>query len=126
MGPTVTSNSGTPIPAVVSPSIEVTATVLYNIVINPTVGLAASASNDATARLWDVQTGEEIAVFNAQGGSVWSVAFSPDGRLIATGSEDGDIHVYACGICARDDVLMATAKRRLKNLPPFREAGRIP
>jgi WD40 repeat protein len=99
---------------------------IYNIVINPTVGLAASASNDATARLWDVQTGEEIAVFTAHGGSVWSVAFSPDGRLIATGSEDGDIHVYACGICASDDVLMATAKRRLKNLPPFREAGRIP
>ncbi|MBT8368794.1 MAG: hypothetical protein KJP23_29225 [Deltaproteobacteria bacterium] len=92
--------------------------------INPTVGLAASASNDATARLWDVKTGEEIAVFTAHGGPVWSVAFSPDGRLIVTGSEDGDIHVYTCGICASDDVLMATAQRRLTNLPPSREPGR--
>ena len=96
---------------------------IYNIAINPSFGLAASASNDDTARLWDLQTSEEIATYTAHGDSVWSVAFSPDGRSIVTGSEDGDVHIYTCGICAGDDALMAIARSRLDRVPPLRHAG---
>lgn len=40
---------------------------------------------DDSVHLWDVETAQEIAVF-PQHEPIWSVAFSPDGSLIATGS----------------------------------------
>ncbi|HEY4034344.1 MAG TPA: hypothetical protein VGL94_10310, partial [Ktedonobacteraceae bacterium] len=47
--------------------------------------LVASGSNDYSIRLWDVSTGECLKVL--QGHSAWvrSVAFSPDGSLLASG-----------------------------------------
>jgi WD40 repeat protein/serine/threonine protein kinase len=44
----------------------------------------ASVSWDGTTRLWDTATGREAAVL--QGGA-WDVAFSPDGKLLATGGK---------------------------------------
>jgi WD40 repeat protein len=40
----------------------------------------------STIKLWDVKTGEEIRTLKGHRDSVRSVAFSPDGRLIASGS----------------------------------------
>ena len=46
-----------------------------------------TASNDRTARLWDVRTGLERLVFRGHGGNVDGAAFSPDGENIATFGE---------------------------------------
>jgi WD40 repeat protein len=86
---------------------------IYDIALSHDMMLAASASNDGTARLWDLQTAQEIADFTVHGGPVWAVSFSPDGKFIATGSEDGNTHIYECTICASDEELMATARKRL-------------
>ena len=45
-----------------------------------------TASNDATARLWDVQTGKEIRQFAPPVRIVNAAEFSPDGRYLLTGS----------------------------------------
>ena len=45
-------------------------------------------SRDNTARLWDVTTGQEFRRFEGHTEAVWSVAFSPDGRQVLTGSWD--------------------------------------
>jgi WD40 repeat protein len=47
-----------------------------------------TGSADNTARLWDLQTGQEIR--RSEGHTDWvsSVAFSPDGRQVLTGSGD--------------------------------------
>jgi WD40 repeat protein len=47
----------------------------------------ASASEDNSVRLWEVETGQQLAILAVSG--VTSVAFSPDGTLLATASEDG-------------------------------------
>jgi WD40 repeat protein len=47
-----------------------------------------SQGADTTARLWDAQTGRELAVLN-HGGQVASVCFSPDGKTALTGSGAG-------------------------------------
>jgi WD40 repeat protein len=46
------------------------------------------------ARIWDISTGREIASQYAHGDWVRSIAFSPDGRLLATGSADGTAKIW--------------------------------
>jgi WD40 repeat protein len=45
-------------------------------------------------RLWDVATGEQKGEFSGHHGSVWSVNFSPDGKLLASGSSDQTIRLW--------------------------------
>ena len=37
-------------------------------------------------RIWDASTGEELHQLLGHAGYVWSVAFSPDGQRLASGS----------------------------------------
>jgi len=53
----------------------------------------ASASEDNTARLWDLATGES-RVFRGHTAPVFDVAFDPTGAAIATASADADIRLW--------------------------------
>ncbi|HLY28386.1 MAG TPA: WD40 repeat domain-containing protein, partial [Aggregatilineales bacterium] len=55
--------------------------------------LVAAGSYDRTARVWDVKTGQALAVFRATGG-VDSVALSSDGMLLASGDESGMVQLW--------------------------------
>ncbi len=46
------------------------------------------------ARVWDVHTGEKVAVFAGHNGAVVSVAVSPDGKRLATGSVDNTVKLW--------------------------------
>ena len=56
--------------------------------------LATAGSIDATVRLWDVDTQTEIAVLRGHTGWVNGVSFSPDGKTIATGSNDRIVRLW--------------------------------
>ncbi len=47
-----------------------------------------------SVRLWDVNTGENIHTFWGHPTDVWSLDFSPDGELLASGSYDGTILLW--------------------------------
>eukprot|EP00727_Mastigamoeba_balamuthi_P004274 m51a1_g13844 hypothetical protein (498) ;mRNA; f:530675-532791 len=55
--------------------------------------LFATASVDRTARLWSAETGQCVFAYFGHKGSVNSVRFRPDQRLVLTASGDRSIHV---------------------------------
>src|SRR5207248_7467338 len=55
--------------------------------------LLASASDDRTICLWDVQTHEKLAV-TPVGSIVYGVAFSPDGTRLAAGCRDNTVRLF--------------------------------
>lgn len=52
-----------------------------------------TASWDDSARVWNAETGQEIAVLQGHEADVNSARFSPDGSLIVTASDDGSARV---------------------------------
>jgi WD40 repeat protein len=58
------------------------------------VDVPAGSTADNTVRLWDVATGKEIRSFKGHSNEVKSVAFSPDGRFVLTGSMDGTARMW--------------------------------
>jgi WD40 repeat protein len=53
----------------------------------------ASGGEDATVRLWRM-TGEPLHVLKGHERNVWSIAFSPDGQLLASGSFDHTVKLW--------------------------------
>ncbi|TKA78445.1 hypothetical protein B0A49_01132 [Cryomyces minteri] len=51
-------------------------------------------SGDTWVRVYDFDTEKELETGKGHHGPIWSVSFSPDGKLYATGSEDGTIKLW--------------------------------
>ncbi len=61
---------------------------LYFGVFSPDGKLIVTASADHTARIWDVQTGQERLILSGHTDEVYGAVFSPDGQFVVTGSAD--------------------------------------
>ena len=57
-----------------------------------------TTSDDHTARVWDVKTGQEVSVLRGHTQAVLSAAFSPNGDRIITASEDHTARVWDAGM----------------------------
>lgn len=60
----------------------------YSLVFSPNGKLLASANQDTTVRIWDVQTGNALPPIVQHKDFVYDVAFSPDGSRLATLGRD--------------------------------------
>ncbi|OXV10233.1 hypothetical protein Egran_01999 [Elaphomyces granulatus] len=64
---------------------------------NETGRFVTGSAGDTWARVYDLQTDEELEVQKGHHGPIWSINYSPDGKLYGTGSEDGTIKLWkAC------------------------------
>ena len=61
----------------------------------PDGALLATASHDATAKLWSRSSGQCLATLRGHSGRVNCVAFRPDGALLATASNDQSVRLWA-------------------------------
>jgi WD40 repeat protein/serine/threonine protein kinase len=66
---------------------------IISINVSPDGERVATASDDGTARIWDIKTGRS-RVLSGHTDEVWCVRFSPDGKLIATSSKDATIRLW--------------------------------
>ena len=58
--------------------------------------MLAGAARGNTVKLWGVATGENIATFSGHKDWISTVAFSPDGTTLVSGSGDGTIKLVGC------------------------------
>ena len=61
---------------------------------SPDDRLALSAGVDGTARIWLVDSGETVQIFDVPEVEVNDAIWSPDGRQVATASSDGAIRIW--------------------------------
>src|SRR5262249_27839379 len=54
----------------------------------------ATASNDATAVLWDSSTGKQLQRLIGHRGSLTCLSFHPNGGRLATGGHDGTVQLW--------------------------------
>ena len=67
---------------------------VYSVTISPDSTLIATTGfTDQTVRLWDWESGACLWVIKQDAFPI-SVAFSPDGSRLVTGTTDGDVYVY--------------------------------
>ncbi|MFN7927193.1 MAG: hypothetical protein U0Y68_04475 [Blastocatellia bacterium] len=79
------------------------------VAFNPDGTALASASDDGNVKLWNVASGQEVATLPAPGAAtplaesnapadanaaLWSVAFSADGKMLASASEEGTVILW--------------------------------
>ncbi|NXB71245.1 DAW1 factor, partial [Donacobius atricapilla] len=92
---------------------------------NPQSTLLATGSMDTTAKLWDLEKGEEVATLNGHSAEVIALSFNTTGDRIITGSFDHTVVVWDVATGREQNLLIkmptnnnATGKYELEGRVP--------
>jgi WD40 repeat protein len=67
---------------------------LFAVAFSPDSKLVAAAGADRAIRIWEVETGKELAAIEDHADWIFDIAFSPDGSRIASASRDKTSKVF--------------------------------
>ena len=69
---------------------------VYAVAFSPNDGgrWIASGGEDCGVKIWDSRTGVEVLTFRGHAGLISSLAFSPDGKRLYSGSRDTTVKVW--------------------------------
>ncbi|MFV2067393.1 MAG: protein kinase [Pirellulales bacterium] len=67
----------------------------FSLALSSVGKILATAGRHARIRLWDTQTRQLINTLDGHTNWIWSVAFSPDGKTLASGSRDGTVRLWS-------------------------------
>jgi WD40 repeat protein len=68
---------------------------VLGVAVSPDGAVAASGGNrDRKVRTWSIGDGRQLDSLVGQGGEVASCAFTPDGRMLISGGNDGDLILW--------------------------------
>ena len=68
---------------------------INSVSISPNNKIIATASQDKTVRLWDVESGSVIGTLKGHRRGIWSVVFSPVDQIVATSSGDKTVKIWS-------------------------------
>jgi WD40 repeat protein len=71
---------------------------IRNGALSPDERLFATASEDATIRIWDREADRELIVLRGDSSSMNDVAFSPTGEILAAAQDSGTVRVWNGGL----------------------------
>ncbi len=68
---------------------------VYSVAFSPVGQVFASASEDKSIRVWDINTGKQIALLRINSGHIRAIAFSPDGEhLVSADNTDNAVKLW--------------------------------
>ncbi|CAI5791795.1 coronin-7-like isoform X1 [Podarcis lilfordi] len=68
---------------------------IYSIQFHPLAAdILASSSYDMSVRIWDLRSGGQVLRLEGHRDQIFSLAWSPDGRCLATVCKDGRVRIY--------------------------------
>ena len=67
---------------------------VFSVSVSPGQGLVASGSSDKSLRVWKLDSGEMVFLYDRHNGSVRHVCFSPTGLYLASGCWDSLVRVW--------------------------------
>jgi hypothetical protein len=98
---------------------------VYSAAFSPDGSRIVTASEDKTARIWDVATGKEITVLRGHDRKVNSASFSTDGSRIITASDDTTARVWHVEAMSAKRLLAEACARLAGDMKLTREEMRL-
>lgn len=74
------------------------------------ISAIASSSLDSSLRLWDMNSGEQLASIDTGPVDIWTVVFSPDDKHVISGSNGGKITMYGVETAKEEQTLDTRGK----------------
>lgn len=97
---------------------------VWGVALSQDATRAASGAADFIAKVWDAVTGDELHSFQHQH-IVKCVAFSPDGRRLATGSNEKLLRIYDLANPSADPFIISGHTSGLRHISFLSKADRI-